>query len=206
MPGGAPSSSMPCNATYGIGPNTSKAGRSSRNGPSAASPAPEEPHQHPARPTIFCPTRSDGTKGAGGAVITAAIVVNSSLTSAAHVRVPLKHLAAALEWEPHQSADDRTERMQSELETRHDAEVPAAAAQSPDELRFFGATGSDDIPRRGHHFGSGEVVGREPVPPHQPADPTSQREACDPGMRDQASRARQPVRLGRRVEVGPRRP
>src|SRR6476620_9652429 len=138
MPGGAPSASRPCRATYGIGPKTSKAGRRSRNGPSAASPASGVPLQHPARPTIFRPTRSDGTNGAGGAVITAAI-----------------------EGEPHQSAEDRAEWMQSELETRHDAEIPAAAAQSPDELRFFGAAGSEDIPRRGHDLGSGEVVGRE---------------------------------------------
>ena len=69
-----------------MGPNTSKAGRSSRSGASAASPASAVPHQHPARPTTFCPTSSDGTNGAGDAVITAASVVDSSLTSAAHAR------------------------------------------------------------------------------------------------------------------------
>ncbi len=69
-----------------MGPKTSKAGRNSRSGPSAACPASGSPHQHPAIPTILWPTSSGGTNGAGGAVMTAAIVVNPSETSAAHVR------------------------------------------------------------------------------------------------------------------------
>ena len=75
--------------------------------------------------------------------------------------VSLKHLAAAIQREPHQSAQHRPERMRSELEARHDAEVPAAAAQPPEDFRFLGAAGSQDVPGRGHHFGRGEVVGRQ---------------------------------------------
>ncbi len=86
MPGGAPSSSMPCRTGYGIGPKTSIAGPSSRSGCSCACPSSGSPHQQPAIATTFCPTSSGGTNGAGGAVITVPIVVNASGSSAAHPR------------------------------------------------------------------------------------------------------------------------
>ena len=82
----APPSSIPCNATYGIGANTSAAGPSARNGSIASAPASRSPHQQPTIATAFWPTSSGGTNGSGGAVMIAASIEASSGASAAQSR------------------------------------------------------------------------------------------------------------------------
>ena len=46
-----------------------------------------------------------------------------------------------------------------------------------------------------------EVVAREPVPPPQPADAATERQACDAGLADDAERRSEAVSLRRSVEL-----
>ena len=100
---------------------------------------------------------------------------------------------------------DRPDRVQCELELRDDAEVPAAAPQAPEELGVLRLGCVDDPAVGGDDLRGEEVVAREPVLAHQPADPAAEREAADARGRDEAARCREPVRLGLVVDVAPDR-
>ncbi len=93
--------------------------------------------------------------------------------------------------------------MELELELGDDAEVPAAAAQPPVELGVLALARVDEPTVGGDDVGADEVVAREPVLPHQPADPAAEREAGHTGRRDEAAGRGEPVRLGLVVDVGP---
>ena len=101
----------------------------------------------------------------------------------------------------HPAEDHRADRARLELEARDDAEVAAAAAQGPEEVRVL-LGGSPDLPAlREHHLGGPQRVDRQAVVAHQPPDAATQGEAADPGMGDLAGRHREAVLLGRRVEL-----
>jgi hypothetical protein len=96
--------------------------------------------------------------------------------------------------------------VQPELELGHDAEVPAAPAQAPEQLPILGLTGA-------HHGSLGrdelegtDVVAREPVLPGQPAHPATEREPADTGVRHVARGGGQTMRPRgsvKRAEQGP---
>ena len=74
------------------------------------------------------------------------------------------------------------DRVQPELELGHDAEVAAAAAQAPEQLRVAGlvdtqplALGRDQLVRR-------DVVARQPEPAREPAHPAAERQPADAGV------------------------
>ena len=71
--------------------------------------------------------------------------------------------------------------------------------------RSRSALACDDSAVGGDDVGRHEVVDRQPVPAAQPADAAAQREPADAGVRDQAARRREAERLGRPVDVAPRR-
>jgi hypothetical protein len=100
----------------------------------------------------------------------------------------------------------RPHRVERQLERRDDPEVPAAAAEAPEELGVLRLGGPDDPPVGRDHVGREQVVARKAVLAHQPADPAAEREPADAGGRDEAPRGREPVRLGLVVDVGPGRP
>ncbi len=92
--------------------------------------------------------------------------------------------------------------MEVELELRDDAEVAAATAQSPEQVRVVGLARVDEPAVRRDDVGRDEVVAREAELAHRPADAAAEREPGDTGGRDEAARRREPVRLGLVVDVG----
>jgi hypothetical protein len=92
--------------------------------------------------------------------------------------------------------------VQRELETGDDAEIAAAAADRPEQVRVPGAArcaphavGRDDL-------GADQVVDRQPVHAAEPAEAAAQGQAADAGGRVDAERNRQSEGLGLVVDVG----
>ena len=100
-----------------------------------------------------------------------------------------------------QAADDALQRVQAEVETRRDAEVPATPAEGPEELRVR----RDHAPVGRDELGADEVVAREAVLRRQVADAPAQRQAADTRRPDDPSGRDEAVGLRRRVEVEPGR-
>src|SRR5262249_57054206 len=94
--------------------------------------------------------------------------------------------------------------MQLELEARDDAEVPAAAAQRPEQIRVLGLARAHDLRIRRHHLHADEVVAGETAAAHQPSESAAEREAGDTGAGDQAAGRRETKAGGRAIEVCPR--
>ena len=90
--------------------------------------------------------------------------------------------------------------VQPELELGHHAEVPAAAAQPPEQLGVLVRRGAHDVAARGHDLARDQVVAGQAVLAGEPAHAATQGETADPGVRDVAGRRGQAVRLGGRVE------
>jgi hypothetical protein len=103
-----------------------------------------------------------------------------------------------------QSRDDlRTVRLGLELERGDHAEVAAAAANRPEQIRVLIGAGAAQAPVGRDDFGRDQVVGREAVAARDPAEPAAEREPGDPGRRDDPAGHDQPERLRRAVHVGP---
>ena len=65
------------------------------------------------------------------------------------------------------------------------------------------ASTCEHLALRGHELGADQVVGREPVLAHQPAEAAAERQAGDAGARDRAAGDREPVLAGGGVELAP---
>ena len=94
----------------------------------------------------------------------------------------------------------------AELERGHDAEVAAAAAQRPEQVRIAVRTGHDTLAGRGDDLGPDQVVAGEARRARQPADPAAERQAADAGVAERPADDREMMRPGRRVDVLPERP
>jgi hypothetical protein len=104
----------------------------------------------------------------------------------------------------HRSGDHRgAEGVQREPERGDDAEVPAAAAQRPEQVGVIVGRCPDDVAASGDHLGFGQVVDSEPVLAHEPADATAQAEAADTGVAHDAARGGQTICLCLVVDVAP---
>ena len=103
-----------------------------------------------------------------------------------------------------QTADNLAERMQSVLEPGRDAEVAAAPAQGPEEVRMGFLGDVQHLAVRGHQLDGEQVVDGEAVDAVQPAEPAAERESGDSRRRDDSARGRQPVQRGLLVELAPR--
>ncbi len=106
----------------------------------------------------------------------------------------------------HRSAVDVLDRVEPELEGGHDPEVPAAPADRPEQVVVFGRARDEEPPVGGHHVGRDQVVARQAEPARQVPDPAAEREAGDPGRRDDPAGRRQAERVRRGVEISPRGP
>ena len=104
----------------------------------------------------------------------------------------------------HAAEDDRADRMQPELERRHHAEVAAAAAQCPKEVRVLAGARRADVSVGVHELGGDEVVARETVCAGEPAESAAEREACDARARDQTAGSRESEHLRLPVQLAPR--
>ena len=119
--------------------------------------------------------------------------------------VEAQHVARVLDLEEHRAAVDVLDRVQAELERRDDAEVPAAAAQRPEEILVLPLRcAATRLPVGGDDLRRDEVVAREADAARQVADAAAEREPADAGRGDDASGRREAVGVRRVVEVAPR--
>jgi hypothetical protein len=92
--------------------------------------------------------------------------------------------------------------VESEFEGRHDAEVPAAAAKRPEQIRVLRDAGAHQFARRGHEVDGEEVVDRQSVLPAQPAEAAAEREPRDSRRRVDPQRGRESEGLSLPIEIG----
>ena len=76
--------------------------------------------------------------------------------------------------------------MAAELERGHHAEVTAAAAQRPEQVRVLVGASGDERAVGEHDVRGQQAVDREPEPPGQVAGPAAERETGDPGGAEDA--------------------
>ena len=98
---------------------------------------------------------------------------------------------------------DRPDRVQAVLERGDDAEVRSGAAHAPEQIGVVVLAGGDELAVRSNEVDGEQVVDRRAVLAHQPADPAAERQAGDPGVRDDAADGGEPEVLRLAVELAP---
>ena len=101
------------------------------------------------------------------------------------------------------AAEHDPDLVQQILEGGDDAEVPATAAQAPEELLVLVGAGRHELSGGRDDVGRDEVVAGEAVLPHQPADPAAEGEAGDARCRDLSPGRGKPERARLVVEGAP---
>src|SRR6185503_15092076 len=97
--------------------------------------------------------------------------------------------------------DFGTDRIQLELEAGDDAEVPAAASESPEQVGILGAARADEpAVRRDDVHRSNRIAG-PPETPGEIAKPAAHRQAGDTGVRHEAEGRRETVELCLAIDV-----
>ena len=115
-----------------------------------------------------------------------------------------EHLAGILEGVKDRPGEhDRSHRVKPVLERGHDAEVPAAAADPPEEVGVLIPARGEELALRRHQVDREEVVDRRAVLSHEPADAAAEGEARDAGVGDDPAHRRQAVKLRLAVELAP---
>ena len=155
-------------------------------------------------PNTGFPCSSGGTNGSGGAVTTAQPVATSSGAASAQSRQARKTSGARSIGNMVSPA--RTvgpSGCRRKLELGDDAEVPAAAADAPEQVGVILLAGPHDAAVREHDFGGDEVVAGQAVLGGCPAVAAAGGEAAQPGRGDTPAGSVQPVCLGGGVELAP---
>ena len=170
------------------------------------SPSATDPVQHDTRATKGSPTRSSGTNGSGGAIWKAGKPPYSRGASAMKSRKCASRAGPSDELEEHRPAVDVADRVQPEGELGDDAEVAAAAAERPEQVRVLllargddGAVGRDDL-------GGQQVVAGQAVAAAEVADAAAEGQSADAGRGDDPPGGGQPVHGRGVVELRPRWP
>ena len=78
----------------------------------------------------------------------------------------------------------RAERDAVELELGDDSEVPAAAAETPEQVRILVGARLDELAVGRHHVHRDELVDRQAVLALNPADPAAERQSRHSRVRD----------------------
>ena len=118
------------------------------------------------------------------------------------VAVEAKHLRRFLHRPRDRPGDDRrAELVELELELGDDAEVRAGATDTPEEIRVLVLARGDELAVGGDDVDGEQLVDGQPEFPHQPADPTAERESGEAGMRNDSGRHREPELLRLAVEL-----
>ena len=99
---------------------------------------------------------------------------------AGEIVIEAEHLAGAFPGEDDRAAQDGPDRMELVDERGHDAEVAAAAAQGPEEVRVS-RRWLDQFAVCGHDLGRQQVVAGQAVLPIEPADAAAEGQAGDAG-------------------------
>ena len=101
------------------------------------------------------------------------------------------------------AVDHRADLVQLQLELGDHAEVAAAAADAPEEVRVLVLAGADHAAIGGDHLGRQEVVTREAALALEPAAAAAEHQAGDPGGGEAAAGDGEAVHLRRAVELAP---
>ena len=120
--------------------------------------------------------------------------------------VPAHHLGGVGQVVEHRPADDGAvlaDVLAAERERGDDAEVPAAAAQRPEQVGVRGLAGGHECAVGEHHIGGEEIVDGEAEAAGQVADAAAQRQARHPGGPDKPGRGGHAERHGRVVDISP---
>ena len=120
--------------------------------------------------------------------------------------VPAHHLGGVGEVVEHGAADDRAvlaDVVAAERERGDDAEVPAAAAQRPEQVGVGVFAGGHEGAVGEHDVGGQQVVHGEAEAAGQVADAAAERQAGHAGGPDEAGRGGHAERHGRVVDVTP---
>src|SRR4029077_8395774 len=88
-----------------------------------------------------------------------------------------------------------------ELELRDDSEVAASAAEAPEQIGVLVLACLDELAPGSHDIHRDELIDREPVLAHDPADSAAERQARDARVSDDAGRNRETERLRLPVEL-----
>src|SRR2546427_9824925 len=104
------------------------------------------------------------------------------------------------------TAENRTDRMQSELERRRNPKVPAAASDAPEQIWILLFVRVGDASLRRNEIDPEEVVAGEAQGPSEETGPAPQGQSGDAGGGDASARSRQPGTLRRLIEFAPRDP
>ena len=96
--------------------------------------------------------------------------------------------------------------MEAVFKRRHNAEIAAAAAQAPEQVRVLGVARGQQLAIGGDHIGGEQVVAGKAVEAIEPAQAATQREAGDARGRKQSPRGGQPEGLRFAVKVAPGEP
>jgi hypothetical protein len=118
--------------------------------------------------------------------------------------VPAKNVARVGEVVDHRAGLNGAHRMAVERERRDDAEVPAAAANRPEQVALAFGVGLNDRAVGENDRRRDEIVDRQSTAARQMTDASAEREAPDTGGRDDSCRHRKPVLVRRPVDVAER--
>ena len=115
------------------------------------------------------------------------------------------HILGVLDLEEHRPAGDLPHGLEAVLEVRHDAEIPATAAQGPEQVRVGLRTRGHERAVREDDIRGDQVVQGEAMAPREVPDSAAEGQARDPGRGDDPARRREPECMVRVVEVAPGR-
>src|SRR5215210_1630707 len=101
------------------------------------------------------------------------------------------------------AGENEVDRVKRVLEGGDDAEVAPSAAEAPEEVGVLVRARRHEVAARRHDVRGDQVVARKPALARQPADSATEREPCDTGVRNLATRRREPVRMCLAVELPP---
>ena len=119
------------------------------------------------------------------------------------VPVPAQHVGGGGHRPDRRAGDHVRDRVQPERERGDDPEVAAPAAQRPEQVGVLALRRGHDPPVGEHDLRLEQVVDGEPVLARQVAVAAAQREAADPGRRDDPGRRGQTVLVRRGVDAAP---
>src|SRR5687767_7293054 len=94
--------------------------------------------------------------------------------------------------------------METVLERRRNPEVAAATANRPEQIRVLVGARAFDAAVRHNHLGRSQVIERQTVLRHQPAQTPTEREPRDARASDDAPGGRQTVDLRLAIELTPK--
>src|SRR6266540_378943 len=139
------------------------------------SPSSTSPAQQGMTITTGLPCSSSGTNGSGGAFRCAGDPV----------AVKAQHLRRVLHRpEDRPGEHGWAQRNEIELELGHDPEVAAAAANAPEEILVLVRGRLDELAVGGDQIHAPQLVDREAVPAHDPADSAPEGQPGDARVRD----------------------